>query len=191
MALLFEDQLPMVIAIGVAAVIVALIGWRRASGRWLVAAMLVGLLAVAVWGVGEAVVTDREQVLRQTRKLVDVVQPVQAAPFGELLADEVELVSAGSMVRWTRDQVVELATAVQRRGDQPTHHSYEHGAEVDEIQARSWMGITTVTGDGLRAQSHWTLFWRQDADGQWRIHRIRCDQFYDQALTQPFWRMGW
>lgn len=133
-----------------------------------------GLLgAVALWGLGRLVVTDRERISRGTVDLVGAVAKADAARMTGLMAPEVAMVGRISTIPLDRDAIVTRATETTGK-----HYPLESWA-VLEVQAHltsdqrgQTMALVRVQPrDGGINFSWWLLDWKKTGD-QWVVEKL-------------------
>jgi hypothetical protein len=85
---LFEDPLYIYIALGFAELVLAVIWHEKRTGRAMAALLVPPVLAVGVWALAAAVVTDREQIIAASEAIARDVESGSLDAAEEYLDDE-------------------------------------------------------------------------------------------------------
>ena len=198
--LLFESPWPVVIALVGLWAVLRVIGVRQRKRGFHAAALVALALAVGVSALAWVVTTDREQVVAQTRRLVQATHPAESGPSK---VDRTEL-----------DRMIEPAAPIAVH-DGPTLMPYREvrpalsrlevaGQSIDQLaagltqpdRAVSEVHLTTHLANPptMRpAPSRWRFHWRRDDAGGWRVRKITAVEFNNQPIDDKMTRQiqGW
>lgn len=193
--LLLEQPWPVMIALGVGAAVLSVAARRRRlEGRrgglgLRVAAWAAAIAAGGVYGVASSIVTEREQLLDQTRQVVAATQsPIDvAAVLERWLGEDAALVGPGGEKWLDRSQIEQTLAGLERRRQIERHDIRGLDAGIVRAgQGRSHVELSTRLVGGPRAygplHSVWELEWIRDEDEQrtWRLRDVRWVSFRGQ-----------
>ena len=184
--LLLEDPRPLVVALAVAALVLAIVA-RRVRDRpslvrrfwWAAGGALV--LAAGVYLLASAVTTTRERLLIQTRQMISLAAPLDTQRFAQLqqLFDPAGECCGPDLHHWL--SMAEVLALVRDRS--ASYDIREHKVTALAAEARSSregraiVSVQTAGNlpDGLTSvPSEWLIDWSRDDDGRWRISRLTC-----------------
>ena len=189
--LLFEESWPLVGALGVTAVMLALMARRRAQPRLLLWALGAVVLAGAVYTTARLVTTPREQILQRTQELVRVTAPLNLDRVGEVLDARVQLVGPEGELWLDREQILAALAAVHQRWQVAAQEVLRVDAEApSRAVGRSVLDVrTTLRGElDVPMTTQWVLTWQRGAGGPWRAVRIQWTLMQGQKPTEGMWR---
>lgn len=170
--LLFEQPLPLVV---VAAVLGVGLTVGAARSRRVVLLGVAGAcfgLAAGVFIIAALITTDRELLLEQTQRLVDLAAPLDAAGMAQLINAQATVRGGDGRVYLTAGDVLpELQLIDGRFGD------LDHRITTIAAEARGrGEGVTQID---VRTQwrdrpllTRWRLTWRKNAAGDFEVVRI-------------------
>jgi len=128
--LLFESP-AVLVAVGLlTAVMLLFIGWRRASRGHLIAAAWAGVAAGAVWTFAALVTTDREWLIDQTRRLVQLTAPLDEEQLKILIDPAAQFVSVAGQACADRLHLLDRLVSLVRRYPIESHSVRQIGAEI-------------------------------------------------------------
>jgi hypothetical protein len=172
--------------VGLCAVVAVLLVWLMMTGRlqgkrWSRPAALGALVVALAVGVGARLVrTDREALIEQTGKLIDVATAADMTGLRGVLAPEVTLRFMEGEIRYSRDQILDLVEKYPGKTPIDWHKIDRSQAVMDgrdlgrtqvHLRARSKEGTLYDVPVG----SWWRIDWRRDGD-QWKVAGIQCLQ---------------
>lgn len=184
--LLFESPAVLVAVALLTAMMLLFIGWRRASRGHLIMAAWAGVAAGAAWTFAALVTTDREWLIDQTRRLVQLTAPLDEEQLKILIDPAAQFVSVVGQACADRPHVLDRLVSLVRRYPIESHSVRQIGAEVRGCESgASWLKLRTklagpslsggLEATGGMVPSEWRLDWqRQSGDVRWRIVRIQC-----------------
>ncbi|MEX1016060.1 MAG: hypothetical protein WDZ31_04870 [Phycisphaeraceae bacterium] len=177
--LLLERPWPLVVALLVGAILLRYVARQRNQPVVGHVALGLALVAGGVFALAWSVTTDRQQIERHTRDLVQAtVTPADFDVIDRLLSPDVVLVGPDGDV-WLEAGPLrrQLETVVDRYGidDQIIR---DFGVETTgDHTGRSAIDLRTYS-PGMVAPSVWTLHWRRTGDDTpWRVVRIQWNEF--------------
>lgn len=177
--LLFEDpSVALLVLLAVAVIAPIALGTRGKLRVGLAVAGGAAVLAGAIFGVARGVTTERERLLARAERLVRAVAGAERSSLWELLDQDARLAEA---------RIVGLGGGLDREGIvDAVERQFGEGAgfgavRIEERQAvvdgpnsaRTQLAVSAEGGDFGRIGSWWAVDWRRDADGAWRVMRIR------------------
>jgi len=175
-SLLLEQPWPAVIALIAVAAVVHLAARQRTGWAWRAAAPAVLLLAGGVWLLAHLVPTDREALLARTEALVHATAPLDTGTLDAILAPSVVLSGPRGDPWFDRTDLVDRLENARGRLSGFEHAIRGLGAEADDAgRGISVLDLRTrVPASGnLAVASKWTLYWRKDDAGRWRVTEIQ------------------
>ncbi len=187
---LFENPIPLVIlavALGLAAYAIATRLDRRKIG--LVAVGVAVVLGAAMVMLSQAVTTDRERVIAQTRAFVAAVADADASVLDRVLAPDARLFVTGTGSGWRKGAIIDWVETNLGPGsvyEIESHSVREIQAEIGPSgrTARTRTRVTVTPVDSSPVGFICMLTWQQtdaesDADA-WSLIEI-----------EPLWLQGW
>ena len=167
---LFEDPLPVYLALAVAEAVVAAFWRGRRTRRWALALLAAPLLAGAVALTAWAVETDREQIHAALHEIAAGVRVGDFAPAERRLDPDCRMPAGGRVVVGA-DKLIALGRAARTRHGVADVAIAGVNLTLDGESARTRL-ITTVTlRTGERLLLRWALAWAKRPAG-WRIVRV-------------------
>jgi hypothetical protein len=167
--LLFENPLPLYVALGLVEIVIAGLWYRGKTRRLAVALLIPPLLAGAVLAMDLLVETDREKLQKALREIAADVERGDLRGVSKYLADD--YYGYGN----SREGVVQAGEQSWRshgiRGVGLTGVQIEVHDNQAKVQART---IVTYNAPGFgegRVAMDWTVYWGI-RDGQWRIVNV-------------------
>lgn len=190
--LFFEQPTPLIMALGLAGLILLWHGNRRLNRRVMAAGAGCFLLAGASWLLAWAVVTPREQVIENTRALVAHTAPLNL-PAVRALFDPAATLTNAKGEHWLRfEQIFARLEAVARTYALASNELAGVAAEATsstrglaEIEVRSTLGGEYGQ---LPVQTRWLLHWEKGVDGRWRVVEV---QWLRIGNVEPSRGMAW
>lgn len=176
--LLLESPWPLVIVLAAAAVVGFAVLRQLGKMREAVAVGAVGLgLACGVAMLGSSVVTARERLLLESRRLVGLVSRGETRGVGDLLASDVQATVLGAANTFDRDAIlrrVEQDLAPGARFAVKNPAMLNASASIDgPTTGRTLFRLrVTVVAHEVPSFSWWMLHWRSEPSGQWKVTGI-------------------
>ena len=140
-------------------------------------------LALCVWAVSEAVTTDRERLLRQTRLLLKATSPLDLLGVRSLLEPDAVLLGPDRTPWFDHDGLLARLDSAVRHYQVLEHvnveidaRTHKHGLGRTEVKLR-----TRIDSPHMEVPTRWTIRWRLRSDGRWRIMEM---QFWEYMLGQ-------
>ena len=174
--LIFENPLPLVIVLSVAAVAVLLVNRGRLSRRTVVGVGMLVALAGLSFAVSRWVQTDREQLMAAARRLVEHALADDLTAMGAMFDPIAVLKGPGGRVWVPAVMVFTTMQRVDQKYVLGTHKLRDLDAEIRcESHGLTLLKVTSVVGaDASRPhRTVWELAWRRNEEGRWRIKEAR------------------
>ncbi len=171
-----EQPLPLAGALLLGGIVGFVLGMRRDQARAGAGILAAGIaLAASVFGLAWMVTTPREEIAAETRRLIERTAASDDLSVGQLLSDNVVLVSSGAMASFGKDDLLMIVRGFHEfrisEWDQKLR-----GASIDgpgtgrtEVLVRA----RTEYAGGMFVPSVWQMGWRRSGEG-WRVSRIEC-----------------
>ncbi len=187
--LFLEQPWPLVIALLLVTVALTTVGRRQQRPIWRDVGWSMVAVAAVVLVVARQVETDREQLMRQTRELVQAAQsPMDVQSVDRLLADDVVLVGPDRGLWLEREGILAKLRQIDRKRVVEGQSVGALNATVtDSGEGLSRLSLHTQLGGPYHQPAigtQWVLHWRQADDGHWRLHEIEWLRFFGQKADQ-------
>ncbi len=181
---LFLESPWAVMAVCLIVFVVLLLAWRRRRKNVLALLSLIPLaLAVGVWALARAVITDREQLIQDTQDLVAATAPLDAAALDRLIDPLATVTGPDGSVWLAAGQLRPRLRSVLNR----VSLNSQRTRSVQAIAHDTGWGESTVTvrsdfsggAPGAPFNTGWRLSWHRgpDTHGTWRVVDIRWLRF--------------
>jgi hypothetical protein len=188
--LLFEQPLPLVIALIAVAVVLRLLARRRPDRRLDRGALIAILAAIAVFVTAGAVTTDHERILQNTRQLVLATAPLDLQTVDQYIEPHATLSGPDGSTWMHYQQIRQRLPSVLQRFAVTGQRLRQTAAELHSpTWAVSVAEVSTYLDEatGLPVRTVWALTWQKDTDEQWRVNNVRWIEFQDQPPQQGIW----
>ena len=188
MRYLFEQPWPGVAMIGIAGIIVVVVG-LRSRGLGLAALGLVLLLASpGPWLLDRAVITERERVASAARRAVRYAGAGRVEPLGRLFAAGAVLTGPEGGTRHEIPAALERLGRFEAAGNLEDCAVAEMAVRVDgRAVATSELTVSSTLEGGRPLATRWRLHWRRGADGGWRIVEAQWLELQGRAPSPGAW----
>lgn len=185
--LLLEQPWPVIVALGVAVVVLTVLAQRHRRRGLRIAAWGLAVLAGGIYAVAWQVTTDREQLLEATEALVAATEsPMDPEAFAaRWLGDNAVLTGADGEPWLDRDAIERTLRSAHRRYTIEQHATRRLDAATGRPGlGRSVVELSTQAGGGRMGafgpvRTEWDLRWKQNEHGEWRVYEIRWVRFRD------------
>jgi hypothetical protein len=161
---LLEDPLYIYIALGFAELALAVVWHEKRTGRAMAALVIPPVLAVAVWALAAAVVTDREEIIAATGTIARDVEAGSVSAAEEYLDDD-----CGGF-GGSKEGLLDAARAAMKAYPIKKVGFTRVEVTVEEDRAAMHLG-TMVTLEGGKQPVAWDLQWIKRPAG-WRIIEV-------------------
>jgi ketosteroid isomerase-like protein len=185
---------PWLIAVGLVAIGAVLRLIARQQGRTrLAATWWVALAAAAaVVMLSRVVETPREQIMRHTRHLISLTEPIDADAVVSYLMPDAMIVGPGGESWMDVDQMRDVLETVAKRFPIDSQAIRRLDAENRGGEGLVLLDLRTTLSTGMGAQmpvpTRWLVTWRRSADGDWLVHRIKWLEMMGQPPSFGVWR---
>lgn len=171
--LLFENPVPVCVAMVIAESVVLAIWCVRRTRRSAVALLLPPLLAGAVVLAGGLVKTDREQIVQALGEIAASAEAGHLRAAGDYLDRDCQMPVGGATLN--RQEMIELGrSALGRHRVQTVAPRRVRVTVADERADATLITVVTLAG-GERFAMDWEVTWAKRQEG-WRIVHVRTDQ---------------
>lgn len=173
---LLENPWPLALALLAVALVLIVVGRRRAQrgprrGATLLA-LLTFITAGAVFVTATLVETPREQMIAATRRLIGHTSPLQSAAFQAMLHAKATLTVESDEPPLAADQIVIRLDRVVRKYPIQSQSIQSITAESrGDMQGQTLLDLQTETAIGPR-NTRWLLSWVRQ-DGQWQVLDVK------------------
>ncbi len=178
--LLFESPWAVMIVCLVAALILFMSGQRRQKTGLLIAGFVAVAIAGGVYLLSNLVTTDREQLMTNTRNLVQATAPLDSAVLNRLV-DLNAVVTGPNGGVWVNagDVLPRLNSVANRRAIASQSIRYLDAIAHEGNWGESVVTVHTEAGTGSgQVNTGWRLRWERNGDdGAWRVVDIRWMRF--------------
>jgi len=190
--LLFEEPMPLLVALCLAGVILWIVARRRLPGRQrnpAVAGAVVWVLALIVWGMSVVIETNREQVITRCKQLVLATSPIDMGLLNDLFQPQSTLVGPNGSV-WvinSKDLLARLQSMVRMYPIKSQQIVGLVGEMTGQNVAVTRLWLRThmpATGYPKPPRTTWKVTWWLGNDGQWRIMTIQWLEFENRPAQQ-------
>ncbi|MCG8508230.1 MAG: hypothetical protein MI741_03285 [Rhodospirillales bacterium] len=184
-ALLFEDPLPLVVGFVAMAIVFRLIASRQGKAKFNHAALVSLVSAAAVFVLAHFVTTQREQLIDNTRRLVDAtVDPANVPVMQMLIAPDARLTGEnGREIAEASRFVAELPRVFERFTVESQKITKLDAETPSNTLGGSVFSVTTYfAGDfGGPHRTKWQMRWQKGTDGIWRVVEVRWMSYNNQS----------
>lgn len=171
----------------IAAGLLLMAGRRRRSKGLAMLSVVALALAGGVFGLARAVTTDREQLIEDTRALVDATLPLDPAALDRLLDPAVTVSGPDGTVWLAAGQIrPRLRTALRRVSLNGQRARSVQAVTHDTGWGESTVSVRTELSGGAPIHTGWRLSWHRgkETGGAWRVVDIRWLRFQGQAVQR-------
>ncbi len=190
--LLLEEPNVLIISRGVVASILVLLAYPRRQQHLLITAVGLAVLAIATGIISMFVITDREQIIGNTRSFVAATSPMDLTSLEELMSATIELHGPKNQL-WLqgRAPIPHHLNAVTARLNVSKQTLQESHAQIEsERTGLSAIQLhTTVEVEGFlrTVTTTWILRWQLGGDDCWRMMGVQWRDMDGHEPRQEFW----
>ncbi|MFG0252102.1 MAG: hypothetical protein ACF8NJ_04430 [Phycisphaerales bacterium JB038] len=163
-----------VLALAAALIALYLLSQLGKARQGLLTAIVLVVVAAAVFTLAPRVETSREAVMQRSGRLVDAAAVGEEATVADLLSEEVRLRVADNPLSLGRDTILALVRRVGRDRLIASHSVNDTRAgRAQPTRLTSQVQVSAVAaGGGGAMPTWWQLEWKRSEDGAWRVEEI-------------------
>ncbi|WP_432798292.1 hypothetical protein [Poriferisphaera sp. WC338] len=186
----FEYPWPLVAAVWVTALFLFFLARSRADKRLFRSAVTAFSLGLVIIILSLTVTTENETVKARTKAFVATTAPLDIKQFNTFIEPFAAVVGPNGDTWITYDQLQTIL---------PNLHKYfyfdsqyttvPHTESMRTGNIATTVIVRTKIGEGYTFKSEWTLLWKKDPAGNWKVVEIRFDKLQNKPPTKGVWNV--
>lgn len=171
---LLEQPWPMVGLLLIVAVAVVVINRASLTRKAILSAVACLLLAMIVYLVAKAVVTERESLINAAAELAQQVETGQADAIRKSLDEQAVITDPAGRVLVASNLILSIIEKKQAEYDFGSHTIADARAAINSVgSGKTYLRVRSTMGQGGTESTEWLIDWRRDKDGRWRVRELR------------------